>query len=284
MSKVARIWCSNFSIVVNFIKVLATQMMGQTISLFRFLLLGVLNLRLFALVSILVIVAGLLSSFITELAIVNSHAIAAALLADMLRYALVLLALLVIITSVAQDFEFKQFERLLTMPVSRWQYIVAQLMAVMAISSLLVLPVFPVVALVANIDVAFYWALALWLEILLVGMLGMVAILALEKIPQAVIFSLAVYLFAKVSGLISQMLTESVKLSDGAAANRFADMVFNGILHLIPRLEAFAQNDVFFESGELSAMLFAQFGTVALYTLFLLAVSLIDFYRKEFNI
>jgi len=259
-------------------------MMGQTISLFRFLLLGVLNLRLFALVSILVIVAGLLSSFITELAIVNSHAIAAALLADMLRYALVLLALLVIITSVAQDFEFKQFERLLTMPVSRWQYIVAQLMAVMAISSLLVLPVFPVVALVANIDVAFYWALALWLEILLVGMLGMVAILALEKIPQAVIFSLAVYLFAKVSGLISQMLTESVKLSDGAAANRFADMVFNGILHLIPRLEAFAQNDVFFESGELSAMLFAQFGTVALYTLFLLAVSLIDFYRKEFNI
>ena len=115
-------------------------------------------------------------------------------------------------------------------------------------------------------------------------MLGLVAILALEKIPQAVIFSLAVYLLAKLSGLINQMLTESVKLSDGAAANRFADMVFNGILHLIPRLEAFAQNDVFFESGELSAMLFAQFGTVALYTLFLLAVSLIDFYRKEFNI
>ena len=46
-------------------------MMGQTISLFRFLLLGVLNLRLFALVSILVIVAGLLSSFITELRALN---------------------------------------------------------------------------------------------------------------------------------------------------------------------------------------------------------------------
>jgi ABC-type transport system involved in multi-copper enzyme maturation permease subunit len=259
-------------------------MMGQTISLFRFLLLGVLNLRLFALVLILVIVAGLLSSFITELAIINSHAIAAALLADLLRYALVFLALLVIITSVAQDFEFKQFERLLTMPVSRWQYIVAQFMAIMSIASFMVLPVLPVVSLVSGFDIALYWTLALWLEILLVGMLGLVAILALEKIPQAVFLSLAVYLLAKLSGLISQMLTESVKHSDGAAANRFADMVFNGILHLTPRLEAFAHNDVFFGSPELAAMLSAQLGTVALYTLFLLAVSLIDFYRKEFNI
>jgi len=259
-------------------------MMGQTISLFRFLLLGVINLRLFGLVAVLVIVTGLLSSFITELAIVNSHAIAAALLADMLRYSLVFLALLLITTSVAQDFEFKQFERLLTMPISRWQYIAAQFMAIASISTLLVLPVLPVVSLTASFDIAIYWTLALWLEVLLVAMLGLVAILALEKIPQAVFFSLAVYLLAKLSGLISQMLTESVKLSDGAAANRFADTVFNGILHLIPRLEAFAQNDVFFEPQELPAMLLAQLGTVTLYTLFLLAVSLIDFYRKEFNI
>jgi len=259
-------------------------MMGQTISLFRFLLLGVLNLRLFALVLVLVIVAGLLSSFITELAIINSHAIAAALLADLLRYALVFLALLVIITSVAQDFEFKQFERLLTMPVSRWQYIVAQLMAIMTIATVLALPVLPVVGLVSSLDIALYWTLALWLEILLVGMLGLAAILALEKIPLAVFFSLAVYLLAKLSGLISQMLIESVKLSDGAAANQFANMVFNGILHLIPRIEAFAQNDVFFESQELAVMLQGQLGTVTLYTLFLLAISFIDFYRKEFNI
>ncbi len=259
-------------------------MMSQTISLFRFLLLGVINLRLFALVSILVIVAGLLSSFITELAIVNSHAIAAALLADMLRYSLVFLALLLVTTSVAQDFEFKQFERLLTMPISRWQYIAAQFMAIASIAFVLVLPVLLVVLFVASIDVAFYWVAAVWLEILLVGMLSLVAILSLEKIPQAVFFTLAIYLLAKLSGLISQMLAESVELSDGAAANQFADYIFNGILHLIPRLEAFAQNDVFFQPQGLSALLFTQLATVSLYTLFLIAVCLIDFYRKEFNV
>ncbi|MFV2033087.1 MAG: hypothetical protein ACC663_11370, partial [Gammaproteobacteria bacterium] len=93
---------------------------AQTISLFRYLLLGILNLRLFVLVIILVALALLFSSFITELAIINSERIAQALLADILRYSLVFLTLLLVTTSVAEDYQFRQFERLLTMPVSRW--------------------------------------------------------------------------------------------------------------------------------------------------------------------
>ena len=54
--------------------------------------------------------------------------------------------------------------------------------------------------------------------------------------------------------------------------------------HLIPRLEAFAQNNVFFESIGLSEILLSQLGAVSLYSAFLLAVCLIDFYRKEFNL
>jgi len=61
-------------------------MIKQTISLFRYLMLGILNLRLFVLVLILVIGAILLSSFIAELAIINSRQIATAVLADFLLY------------------------------------------------------------------------------------------------------------------------------------------------------------------------------------------------------
>jgi len=259
-------------------------MIGQTISLFRFLLLGILNLRLVVLVSILLLVAVLLSSFIAELAIINSDQIATAVLADFLRYCLVFLALLLVTTNVAEDFEFKQFERLLTMPVARWQYIAAQFMVVASIAAMLVLPVFVILTLLSSMELALYWSVALWLEILLVGLLGLLAILSLEKIPQAVFFSLAVYMLSKLSGLISQMLAESVDLSDGGLANRFSELIFSGILHVIPRIEAFAQNDVFFESSGLSEILLNQLGIVSLYSLFLLAVCLIDFYRKEFNL
>ena len=259
-------------------------MIKQTISLFRYLMLGILNLRLFVLIFILLVTAVLLGSFISELAIINSQQIAVAVIADFLRYSSVFLALLLITTSVSDDFEFKQFERLLTMPISRWQYIAAQFLTIASVALIIVLPVLLVISLASSVDLALYWSAALWLEIILVGLVGLLAILSLEKIPQAVFFSVAVYLLAKLSGLIGQMLSESVNLSDGGMANRFAEFIFNGILHIIPRLDAFAQNNVFFEPNGLSTMLLTQMGTVSVYALFLLAVCLIDFYRKEFNL
>ena len=131
-------------------------MIGQTISLFRFLLLGILNLRLLVLVSILLVVSVSLSSFITELAIINSRQIATAVLADFLRYGLIFLALLLVITNVAEDFQSKQFERLLTMPVSRWQYIAAQFMVIASIATVLVSPVLIILALLSSLELALY--------------------------------------------------------------------------------------------------------------------------------
>ncbi len=97
-------------------------------------------------------------------------------------------------------------------------------------------------------------------------------------------FSLAIYLLAKFSGLISLMLTESVKLSEGSVSSRVIEFIFGAILYVIPGSRTFAQNDVFFASQDLIAMLASQFASVSIYALFLLAVCLIDFYRKEFNL
>ncbi len=259
-------------------------MRSQTISLFRFLMLGILSKRLFVLMAIMMLMAVLGGSFINELAIINGAAIQTAFVADFLRYSLALLALLMIATSVAEDFEFRQFERLLTMPLARWQYIAAQAMVIACLCLLLTLPVALLISLYGNAEVGLYWAAALWLELFLLGILGLLAILSLEKIPQAVFFSLAIYLLAKFSNLINLMLTESVKLSEGSVTSRVIEFIFGAILYVIPGSEAFAENDVFFASYDLIAMLGNQLASVSIYALFLLAVCLIDFYRKEFNL
>ena len=256
----------------------------QTISLFRYLLLGILGFRLYALILVLVGVAMLLSSFTANLAIINSEQVADAVLAEFLRYSLAFLALLIVVASVAEDYQSKQFERLLTMPVARWQYIAAQFLVIATLASLLVLPVLLVVGWTSSIELGLYWALALWMEIVLLGLLGLLAILSLEKIPPAVFLALSIYLLAKFSGLIEQMLTESVRLSDGSAVNRFGDMVFSAILYVLPGLDAFAQNDLLFQNSGLLDGLATQFVTVSVYAAFLLMVCLIDFYRKEFNL
>lgn len=259
-------------------------MFAQTISLFRYLMLGILSRRLLLLVLVLAVLAMLVGSFFSELAIINADAIVVALVADFLRYSLGLFTLLAVTTSVAEDYEFKQFERLLTMPLSRWQYIVAQVLVIASLCLLLVLPVLLVISLYSDWQVGLYWATALWLEIFLLGLLGMLAILSLEKIPLAVCFALAVYLLAKLSGLISQMLAESVRFSDGSATSRFVEVIFSAILYLIPGLESFAENDVFFGGVDLLQTLSVQFSSTLIYALFLIAVCLVDFYRKEFNL
>jgi ABC-type transport system involved in multi-copper enzyme maturation permease subunit len=260
-------------------------MVGQTFSLFRYLLLGVINRRLAALIFILFVVATLLANYVSVLAIINSQNISAALLGDLLRYSLIFLALLLVTSNVAEDYESKQFERLLTMPLSRWQYIAAQFLVILVIAAILCLPVIAIIAFFSSIEIAVYWAVALWLEIILVSSIGLLGILSLEKIPQAVFFSLAIYLLAKFSGVISQMLSESVKLSDGSASNRFAELVFKGILHVMPGSQAFAQNNIFFEPTLLPYdLLSVQLLTVVVYSAFVIAICLIDFYRKEFNL
>jgi len=259
-------------------------MFGQTISLYRFLLPGIVNRRLFILIFILILTGSLLHSFVVELAIINSQQIATALMADFLRYAYVLVTLLMVASTVAEDFQIKQFERLLSMPISRWQYIAAQLLVVGSVALILVLSVLAVLLLFASFEIALYWTVALWMEILLMGLVGLLAIISLEKIPQAVLFALAVYLLTKLSGLISQMLAYSVKFSDGEDINRFAEMIFNTILYIIPSLNTFAQNDLFFKDVGMTDALVQQCQAVAVYAALLLAVSLIDFYRKEFNL
>ena len=167
-------------------------MFTQTISLFRYLLLGILSKRLLLLVIILAVVAVLVGSFFSELAIINGEAIVAALIADFLRYSLALLALLIITSSVAEDYQSRQFERLLTMPLARWQYIAAQTLVIACVCLILMLPVLPAISLYSNWEIGLYWMAAVWLEIFLLGLLGFLAVLSLEKIPQAVLFSLSV--------------------------------------------------------------------------------------------
>ena len=60
--------------------------------------------------------------------------------------------------------------------------------------------------------------------------------------------------------------------------------MFNAILYFVPGSDTFAESDVFFGEANLLATLGEQSFSVLVYSLFLLAICLVDFYRKEFNL
>ncbi len=258
-------------------------MFKQTITLFRYQLLGIMNTRFMLLLLLVLTLAFLVGQFVAQLAIINSDMIALAVIADFLRYSLVLLLIISLSHQVSQDFELNQFHRLLAMPLSRFQYVQAQFLLLVVLTLILMLPVFLLILLLADMHVALYWSLACCLELLLVGQFTLLAIMSLEKLPLAVIFSLSVYLLSKASSLIDLILSRSSQFYNEEGSFQFIQFLFTVIHYVLPGASYFAQNNVFFVSLKLTDLLTTQFISVLVYSAFLQSVLLIDFYRKEFN-
>ena len=61
------------------------------------------------------------------------------------------------------------------------------------------------------------------------------------------------------------------------------EFIFTAILYLLPDNRSFADSDVFFNGADLLPVLGDQLFSVVIYAAFMLAVCLVEFYRKEFN-
>lgn len=258
-------------------------MIDQTIALFRYQLLGIINTRIVLLVVAIYSISFLASRFVAELAIINSEPVALAFMADFLRYSLIFLLIISLSYQVSQDFELGFFERLLAMPVSRAQYILAQYLVLLTFALMLILPVFFVMLWLRDLPLAFYWFAAVFLEMILIGQFALLAILSLEKLPLAVIFTLAVYLLAKFTPWLDLIFSQSMDFYQQEQIFQFSHRVFSAIQYLLPDMSAFARNNLIFELKDSAGMLLNQLISVMIYGLFILFVILIDFYRKEFN-
>jgi hypothetical protein len=258
-------------------------MLAQTIALFRYQLPGILNARTLVLVVVVYGIAFLSSRFVAELAIINSEKIALASLADLLRYSLVLLLIINFCHQVTQDYELSQFERLLSMPISRFQYVSAQLLVLTVSALLLVIPALMLMSWLGGFSIAFYWSASLFLELWLVGHFALLAAISLEKLPIAVVFAIVIYLLSKIAPLIELILSQSSPIYEGEHSFQLAQLVFGWIQYVLPGNQAFAQNNLVLSGAQFVKPLLNQFLAVFMYGLFIQFVVLVDFYRKEFN-
>lgn len=251
--------------------------------MFRFQLVGIVNRRLALLLLAITLGGFLLSRFVAELAIIHSETIALSALADFLRISLVLVMVITLSYQIAQDYDASQFDRLLAMPLTRLQYIIAQDGVMLVFALLLTLPVLLLLWWLAGQTLALYWSIALLFELLLVGQFAMLAILSLEKLPLAVMLGLTLYLLARAAPLIAVILAQSAPFYDEEQGFQLASSVFGVLQYLLPGIDAFAHNDLLSAPHDLLAALGRQSVSVLVYSLFLQAIILFDFYRKEFN-
>jgi len=256
-------------------------MVAQTIALFRFQLIGIVSRRLMISLLVLLLIAFLGGRFLAGLALVNGEAVALAAQADFLRHCLVLLLVVSLTAQVARDYDSGQLERMLAMPLARWQYLLS-LFSVMVLLALLLAVVALLPLLPFEPGKAWYWGAAVFLELLLAGQMALLAILSLERLPQAIPLALGLYLLARLGPVIDLALKHSANYYQEETGFRFGQQLFTLIRYLLPGDQAFASNNLLFGDGAaLLAALGQQSLQVLIYLLFLLAVMMADFYRKE---
>ena len=258
-------------------------MFSQTIALFRYQLRGIVNYRIIVAIAAILVIALMGYQFVSELAIINSEAIALAVIADFLRYSLIIILIISLCYQISQDYELRQFEHLLAMPVTRNQYVLSQFFVLLTLSLIFTLPVFLLMSILNEFPLAVYWSTALFLEMILVGQFSILAILSLEKLPVAVIFTLAIYLLAKAAPLIDLVLTQSSVYYDEEAGFQLSFFVFSILQYVLPDASSFAQNNILLDTKGTGSLLIKQLISVLIYGAFIQFVILLDFYRKEFN-
>jgi hypothetical protein len=230
------------------------------------------------------VVAGIVvSQFAAALAIINSEKIAFAILGEFLRYGLVLLVITSICFHISQAYELSQFERILSMPIHRGQYILAQTFVVLSLSLVASMAVLLSCLIFSSWSVSLYWFLAVFLELVLSGLFAMLAIMSLEKLPVAILLSISIYLLSRLVPLIDVSLYNASEFFSDEVTYQFSDTFIRLVQYVLPGREAFAQNNMLFENTVDWTMLLKQFVAVLLYGAFIILISTVDFYRKEFR-
>jgi len=258
-------------------------MISQTIALIRYFLSAYL-VRKNVLIVLAILVVGYLSSqFIVQLSLSKGVEAQLAFQIEFYRYLFVLFSVLLLMVSVADDYESRQFEILLSMPLHRWQYVIAQMGVIFILNFILCIVAALVVSLQAELTTSLILFVSLWLELVLVSVIALLAIISLEKVPSAVMLTVCLYVLARASDSIVSIVEMSVHYSDQSLVNQAVLYTFKFIQFLLPNTNAYLANDYFFNINiDGLANLFNQALSVLVYVIFIGMVILYDFYRKEY--
>ncbi|NHZ94835.1 ABC transporter permease [Massilia sp. CCM 8734] len=244
-------------------------MSGHIFTIATYTLLEALRNRLAWVLGLLAIGAVALGGFLGQLALTESGALQAALLAALLRVCCVLLVAGFVATSVVRETGDKGQELLLALALPRAAYVLGKL-AGFALVALLPALLFGAMALtLAPAPWCAAWALSLWCELCIVAAFALLCVLTFGQVLAALAATLAFYVLARAIGALQAMA------QDAAALPRIA---IDALSAMLPHLDQFTRGEWLVYGGAQVAPLLAQ---TAIYVTLLGAAALFDFYRKD---
>ncbi|MDQ1830348.1 ABC transporter permease [Massilia scottii] len=244
-------------------------MLGPIFTIASYTLLEALRNRIAWVLGGLAAGAVALGGFVGQLALTESAALQAALLAALLRVCCVLLVAGFVATSVVREAADKGQELLLALAIPRAAYVLGKL-AGFGLVALLPALLFGAMALMlAPPAWCAAWAVSLWCELWIVAAFCLLCVLTLGQVMAALAATLAFYLLARAIGSLQAMAQDAAPLPR---------MAMDALAAVLPHLDQFTRSEWLVYGGAQLAPVLAQ---SAIHVTLLGAAALFDFYRKD---
>jgi len=254
-------------------------MLAPSLIIARYTLLEALRSRLLWLFVLAACAALGLSGFLQQLALTESRAVQAALLAAVLRLASVFLLVTFIVTSMTREAADKGTELLLALPMPRASYLLGKLGGYAALATVPALLFGALTALFAPAAQSALWAISLLGELWIAAAFSLLCSLTLTQTLPALSAAGAFYLLARVVATLQLLGHAGAAQAD--AGQRWLTRGIDALALLLPHLDAYTRTEwLLYHTGTLADL--ATLATqTALAVGLLTAAALFDLYRKN---
>lgn len=220
-----------------------------------------------------------LSALLGQLALTESRATEAVLVAAALRLAAVFLLMAFVVTSMAREAADKGLELVLALPLPRAAYLLGKLAGFAALAALPAALFGCLTLLWAAPLQSLLWALSLLAELWIVAAFALLCAASLQHALPALAASGGFYLLARMIDSL-QLLAHGGHGAGGALQGALAAGI-DLLALLLPRLDLFARGEwLLYATGNWTAL--AALGAqTAIYVALLTAAALCDFYRRS---
>ena len=220
-----------------------------------------------------------LAAFVSQVALTESLALQAALVAAVLRACAVFLVAAQVTASTLREIQDKGLELMLSLPLSRATHYLGRLAGFVACGALLAaLFALPLLLWAPPATVAL-WGLSLACEAALVAAAALFFAMTLAQFVPAIAATAGLYLLGRSIGAIQAIA--SGPLADASLPARVAQHAVDAVALVLPRLEALTRTAWLLYEPPAAGAYAAALGSAVLYTVLLLAAGLFDFYRRS---
>jgi len=220
-----------------------------------------------------------LAGFVSQVALTESLALQAALLAAVLRACAVFLVAAQVTSSTLREIHDKGLELMLSLPVPRATHYLGRLAGFAACGAALAAAFALPLALWAPPAQVALWGVSLAFETALVAAAALFFAMTLAQFVPAITATAGLYLLARSIGAIQAIA--SGPLAEATLAARLAQHAVDAVALLLPRLDGVTRTAwLLYEAPSASAYGWA-LGGMAVYTALLVAAGLFDFHRRS---